>query len=678
MNPPIAPVKKHSLKKHNLERLDDYFWLNDKDNQDVISYLNQENEYTDFVLKDNVDFEKSLFEEIKGRFKEDDTSVPYKLGDYFYFVRYENGKEYPLYCRKKESLSNPEEIILDVNILAEGKKFCQVSSLNISPSHQKLAFAIDTVGRREYSILFKDLQTGEFFEDKIEKVTNDFVWSADDQTLLYVKNDPQTLRSYQVYKYKLGSEKHSLIFQEDDETFNVGLDKTKSKEYIFITVGSTVSTEFRFTKSDLVNEFKVICPRRRDHEYFVEQHNDHFYILTNQNKATNFKICKAPIADYQEENWTDLIKHDQDVFIEALEIFDAYFAIEQRIKGLTQIKVIKWENFESYLIEFDDPTYTVGFSLNPDAKTEILRFEYTSLTTPSSVFDFNMKTKERVLLKQQPVLGDFSSADYTSERLMATAPDGVKVPISIVYKKGFEKNGSRPCFITGYGAYGFSYDPSFSSVRLSLLNRGFVYAIAHCRGGQDLGRIWYEDGKLLKKKNTFSDFIACTEFLITQKYSSADKMFASGGSAGGLLVGVIANERPDLYKAIISNVPFVDVVTTMLDDSIPLTTGEYDEWGNPNDKEYFDYMLSYSPYDNLKSQNYPHILVTSGLHDSQVQYWEPTKYVAKLRTLNTATTHILLHTNMDAGHLGASGRFERFKEVAKEFAFILSLIGIKS
>ena len=679
---PIADKIPVTLEKHGDIRVDNYFWLNDRENDEVIDYLERENDYNDKVTAHTKDFQKALFEEMKSRIKEDDASVPYKNNGYWYITRYEKGKDYPIYSRKKGTLDAEEEILFDVNKEAEGHSFFNMRGLNVSPDNKKIAFATDTTGRRNYTIQIKDLTTGKRFSDIIEKTTGSSTWAADNQTLFYTKKDEETLRSDRIIKHKIGQPvgEDQVVFFEEDDTFSTYVYKTKSKKYIIIGSSSTLTSEYRILPAtDPNGDFKVFQERIRGLEYDIAHFQDSFYILTNKDGATNFKLMVTSENKTAKQNWKEVIPHQKNVLLEDIEIFKNYLVISERSEGLSKIRIKSWDGSQDYYLPFDNETYTAYVSTNPDFDTNILRYAYNGLTTPNSVIDFDMKTREKEVKKEQEVLGGtFKKENYTSERVWATAKDGVKIPISLVYKKGIRKDGNNPLLQYGYGSYGNTIDPYFSTVRLSLLDRGFIYAIAHVRGSEYLGRPWYEDGKLLKKKNTFTDFIDCSKFLIEQKYTSPEHLYASGGSAGGLLMGVVINEAPELYNGVIASVPFVDVMTTMLDESIPLTTGEYDEWGNPNDSIYYEYMRSYSPYDNVKKQEYPNLLVTTGLHDSQVQYWEPAKWVAKLRELRTDNNILILHTNMDAGHGGASGRFEAIKEVAEEYAFILDLEGIQN
>nr|WP_315161906.1 S9 family peptidase [uncultured Flavobacterium sp.] len=679
---PVAKIIPKSLEKHNETRIDNYFWLNDRENPEVIDYLNKENAYYDAMTAHTKDFQKELFEEMKGRIKEDDQSVPYLYNGYYYITRFEKGQDYPIYSRKKGSLSANEEILFNCNDLAKGHSYFQLGGLSVSPDNKFASFGIDIVGRRIYTIQIKNLETGEILSDKIENATGNSVWANDNKTIFYTRQDKVTLRSDKVFKHKLSTDAADdvLVFNEKDDTFNVSVSKEKSRKYIVIGSGSTLTTEYRILNSDTPDgEFVVFQPRVRGLEYSISHFGDSFYILTNKDKATNFKLMKTPENATAKENWKDIIAHRKDVLLEDIEIFRNYLVVEERSNGLNHIRIMPWSGAGEYYLPFGSETYNAYTTTNVDFDTDILRYSYQSLATPSSVIDFNMKTKEKEIKKEQEVLGGkFDKNNYIEERVWATATDGTKVPISLVYRKGLKKDGNNPLLLYAYGSYGVTMDTYFSSTRLSILDRGFVFAIAHIRGGEDLGRQWYEDGKLLKKKNTFTDFIDCSKFLIQEKYTSPKHLYAEGGSAGGLLMGAVVNMAPELYNGVIAQVPFVDVITTMLDDTIPLTTGEYDEWGNPNVKKYYDYMLSYSPYDNVKAQKYPNMFVSTGLHDSQVQYWEPAKWVAKLRTQKTNDTVLYLNTNMDAGHGGASGRFEALKELAKEYSFLLDLEEIKN
>ena len=681
INPPIAKKIPHQIEKHGDVRIDNYFWMKDREHPEVIDYLNKENEYCDAKMAHTKQFQKDLFEEMKARIKEDDTSVPYKYNGYWYITKYEKGKDYPIYTRKKDSLDNPDELLFDCNKMAEGESFFKLAGISISPDNKMVSYGIDTIGRRNYTIHVKNLETNEVALDRVLNTTGSSSWANDNATLFYTKKDEVTLRAFQIYKHRLGdNSKDELVFQEGDDTFGVAVYKSKSRKYIIIACYSTLTNEYHILDANNPEgKFKVFQPRIRGLEYSISHYDKHFYILTNKDKATNFKLMKTPETDTNIENWREVIAHRKDVLLEGIDIFKEYLVVSERKNGLNEIRIMRWDGSEDYYLPFDNETYTAYTGTNVDFDTEILRYGYNSMTTPSSVIEFNMRTKTKTVLKEQEVLGGkFNKENYTSERIWATAEDGTKIPMSVVYKKGIKKDGTNPLLQYAYGSYGSTLDPYFSTVRLSLLDRGFIYVVAHIRGGEYLGRQWYEDGKLLNKKNTFSDFIACSIHLIKERYTSSKHLYAMGGSAGGLLMGAIINKAPELYNGIIAAVPFVDVVTTMLDDSIPLTTGEYDEWGNPNDILYYNYIKSYSPYDNVEAKDYPNMLITTGLHDSQVQYWEPAKWVAKLRDMKTDTNQLYLKTNMDAGHGGASGRFESLKEDAEEFAFILDLEGILS
>ena len=675
--PPVAKIVPKTLEKHGHKRIDNYYWLNERENPEVIDYLNKENEYYQKSTAHTKQLQEDLFLEMKSRIKEDDSSVPYLYNGYYYITRFEKGKDYPIYSRKKGSLDAKEEIMFDCNEMAKGHAYFNLSGINVSEDNKWVAFGVDLVSRRQYTIQIKNLETGEILPVKLENTTGGSTWAGDNKTLFYTRKDAQTLRSDKIYKHTLGTDASAdtMVFHEKDDTFITFVYKEKSKKYLVIGSSSTLTSEYQILDAKNPNgEFKVFQKRTRGLEYSISHYGDSFYIVTNKDKATNFKLMKTPETATSAENWKDLIGHRKDVLLEGIEIFKDYLVVEERSNGLNKIRIMPWSGKGEYYLPFNIETYTAYTTTNVDFDTEILRYAYQSMATPSSVIDFNMRTQEKKVLKEQEVLGGkFDKNNYIEERVWATATDGTKVPISMVYRKGIKKDGKNPLLLYAYGSYGATMDPYFSSTRLSLLDRGFIYAIAHIRGGEDLGREWYENGKLLKKINTFTDFIDCSKFVIAEKYTSPKHLYAEGGSAGGLLMGAIVNMNPELYNGVIAQVPFVDVITTMLDDTIPLTTGEYDEWGNPNDKVYYDYMLSYSPYDQVKKQAYPNMYVSTGLHDSQVQYWEPAKWVAKLRVMKTNNNQLFLDTNMDAGHGGASGRFEALKELAKEFAFLLDL-----
>ncbi|NND77467.1 MAG: S9 family peptidase, partial [Flavobacteriales bacterium] len=629
-------------------------------------------------LKHTEGLQESLFDEIVGRIKKDDQSVPYNNNGYSYYTRYEEGMDYPLYCRKNLD-GGEEEIMLNGPEMAKGYDYYGIGSRTVSENNELLGYGIDTVSRRRYNIYFKNLKTGEMLKDQLGNTTGGVVWANDNKTVFYTSKDPVTLRAHKIYKHVLGTDQSEdqMVYEETDDTFSCYVFKSKSDAYIMIGSYQTLSTEFRYLDANTPNaEFKVVQPREKDLEYSVDHFEDHFYIRTNKD-AKNFKLVKTPVNKTTKENWVDVIPHREDVFLQGFVVFKDHLVLTERLNGLRTIRVKDWQGENDHYIEFNDPAYVAYTSTNLDFDTDTLRYGYTSLTTPNSTFDYNMNSKEQVLLKEEAVLDDeFSKDNYVSERIYATAPDGVKVPISLVYKKGTDINPETPLLLYSYGSYGSSSEPSFRSDRLSLLDRGFVYALAHIRGGQEMGRHWYEDGKLLKKKNTFTDFIACGEHLVNEGFTSPEHLYAMGGSAGGLLMGAVVNMKPELWNGVVAAVPFVDVVSTMLDETIPLTTFEFDEWGNPKNKEYYDYMKSYSPYDNVEAKDYPNILVTTGYWDSQVQYWEPAKWTAKLRELKTDDNLLVLDCDMETGHGGKSGRFERYKRTALYYTFLLNLEGL--
>lgn len=688
--PPVAEKIPYVVESNGNERVDNYFWMRLSDEQknavkpdsqtvNVLAYLNAENDYAKAIMKHTENLQEEIFEELKGRIKEDDETVPYFDNGYFYQTRYYEGKEYPVYYRTKEG-TDDQEVLLDVNKLAEGHDYTGVIGGSVSPDNSLFAYGIDHVSRRRYTIFVRDLNTGELLVDTIANTTGQSVWAADSKAFYYVQKDRETLRAAVVMKHVIGTpaSEDRVVFDETDETFAVYLGKTKSKKYITITSDQTLTTEVRLIDAaDPEGKVKIFEPRKVDHLYSVDHLNGKFYILTNADGATNFKLMSCPENKTSMANWTEVIPHRSDVLLENFELFDNYLVVDERIKGLTNLRIISLSDDSEHFVDFGEETYTAGISINPNANTTVLRYSYSSLTTPNSVFDYDMATREKTLLKQDSVLGGFDKNNYESKRLWATAGDGTQVPISLVYRKGYVRDGTAPLLLYAYGSYGISTDPSFRSSVISLLDRGFAYAIAHIRGGSEMGRQWYLDGKLLKKKKTFTDFNDCAKFLIDERYTSSEHLYAMGGSAGGLLMGAIVNMEPQLYHGVIAAVPFVDVVSTMLDATIPLTTFEWDEWGDPRQQEYYDYMLSYSPYDQVKAQDYPNLLVTTGLWDSQVQYWEPSKWVAKLRDMKTDDNTLIMDVNMSAGHGGASGRFERLRTTALEYAFILDLEGIK-
>ncbi len=685
---PVAYKKPVKLEKHGDVRIDNYYWLRisekqknakvkDSTTQRVIDYLKAENDYYEKATIGTKSFQKKLFEEMKGRIKEDDSSVPYKDNGYYYIERYEKGSQYPIYSRKKETLKAKEEILINVNEKTTGYDFYKLGGLNVSPNNKLVIYATDTIGRRQYFLKIKNIKTGEIYEDLIENTTGSSVWANDNKSIFYTKKDPVTLRSAKIYKHILGTKTSSdvEVFHEKDDTFNVYVSKSKSNKYIIIGSYNTISTEMQYLDANNpTGSFTVIQQREKHLEYTVEHYKNHFYVLTNKDNSTNFKLMKTLVSKPEKENWIDVIPHREDTLLESFEIFKDYLVMEERNDGLNKVRIKRWDNTEDYYLSFKEETYSANVYYNPEFDTNIIRYSYNSFTTPSSIIDFNMKTKVKEIKKEQEVLGGkFKKENYISKRVWALARDGKKIAISLVYHKDTKLSKNTPLLQYAYGSYGYTVPDHFSTTRLSLLDRGFVYALAHIRGGQYLGRKWYEDGKMLRKKNTFTDFIDCSKYLIENKYTSPKHLYAMGGSAGGLLMGVVVNSNPELYNGVISAVPFVDVLTTMLDENIPLTTGEYNEWGNPNDKEYYDYIKSYSPYDQVSSKDYPNILVITSLHDSQVQYWEPAKWVAKLRELKTDNNLLFLDTNMDAGHGGASGRFNAIKETAKIYTFLLSL-----
>ena len=685
---PVAEIKSIKLVEHGDVRKDNYFWMRLSDEQKnakkkdeqtlkVEAYLNAENAYFEHVTINTKKFQENLFEEMKARVKEDDSSVPYKDNGYFYITRFEVGNQYPIYTRKKENLEAKEELLFNVNEEAKGYDYFQLGGLNISSNNKIVAFATDTVSRRQYILRIKNLETGEVYKDEIKSTTGGSTWANDNKTLFYTKKDPKTLRSFKIFKHVLGTSTSEdvEVFHEKDETFNAFVYKTKSDKYIVVGSHATVSSEYQVLDANDPNgELRMIQKRERNLEYEIAHYEDHFYIKTNKDGATNFKLMKTPENKTSKENWVDIISHRNDTLLEDISIFKDYLVIEERNNGLNKIRIKSWDNSNDYYLPFEEETYSVGVYPNPDFDSDIIRYSYTSMTTPSSVIDFNMKTTSKDIKKEQEVLGGkFNKVNYVSKRIWVSARDGKKVAISMVHHKDTKIDEHTPILQYAYGAYGYTISDGFSSTRLSLLDRGFIFAIAHIRGSEYLGRQWYEDGKMFNKKNTFTDFVDCSKFLIDNKYTSAKHLYAMGGSAGGLLMGAIVNMNPELYNGIIAAVPFVDVISTMLDESIPLTTGEFDEWGNPKDKEYYEYIKSYSPYDQVEAKAYPNMLVTTGLHDSQVQYWEPAKWVAKLRELKTDTNLLFLHTNMEAGHGGASGRFEALKETAREYTFLLAL-----
>ncbi len=688
---PVAIKSDTILFEHGKTRIDPYFWMRltdeqktaqnpDLQTQKVLSYLEEENNYTSKVLSHTSNLQQILFDEIVGRIMQNDESVPYLSNGYWYYRKFEEGKEYPIYCRKKGSLDAKEEILINVNKLSEQHDFYDVTGLSVSPDNKLLAFAEDTLSRRIYTIRFINLETGKFLEDKIENTNGDGAWANDNKTYFYTTKNSVTLLSEKIFRHELGSLSSSdqMVYHEKDPAFYIGVYKSKSEDYVIIWNVSTLVHDYHILDANNPQgDFRQFTPRdNKAHEYSIDHFNDKFYIVTNRD-AINFKLMETPTGKTGEQNWKEVIPNREDVLLEGIELFNDYLVVSERQDGLTNLRVINQKTGNEHYIDFGEPAYKGYISTNAEFNTEELRFGYTSLTTPHSTYDYNMNTREKVLKKREVVVGGHEPEDYVTERIWAPARDGEKIPISLVYKKGFQKDGTKPLLQYAYGSYGYTVDPEFNSVRLSLLDRGFAFAIAHVRGGQMLGRRWYEDGKMFNKKNTFNDFIDCSKFLIAEKYTSSEHLYAMGGSAGGLLMGAVINMAPELYNGVLAIVPFVDIISTMWDESIPLTTNEFDEWGNPKNQDSYNYMLSYSPYDNVAAKEYPNLFVETGLFDSQVQYWEPAKWVARLRELKTDDNLLLLHTDMEAGHGGASGRFKKHKTTALQYAFLLDLEGIE-
>jgi oligopeptidase B len=679
--PPIADVRPHEVESPNGTRVDEYYWLRDdtRSSKEVLGYLEAENAYKAAMTAHTKALEDRVYEEIVARIKQDDSTVPYRKRDHWYYTRFETGKEYPVYARKAGSLAADEQVMLDGNQLAAGHEFFQIGGTAVAPNNRLLAWVEDTVGRRQFRLRFKDLETGEILVEHVDNVDPSIAWTADSSSVLYVEKHPETLLGYRVRRHVLGTRpsEDPLVYEQDDESYYTSVATTKDEKYVLIVAQSTVATEWRYADAaDAALRFKLFLPRERDHEYYVD-HLDGRWIIRSNWQAPNFRLLESRVGQEGDRaNWRELVAHRDDAFIHGFDVFKEFLAIEERSGALRKIRIRPWSGGRDFFIAADEAAYTTVLGQNAEIDTHIVRYEYSSLTTPDTVYDYDIQTGERQLMKRTPVLGTFDPADYRTELLWAPARDGEKVPVSLVYRVGFTKNGRAPMLQYGYGSYGSSVDPTFSISRLSLLDRGFVYALAHVRGGQEMGRRWYEQGRLLNKKNTFTDFIDVTRFLVRQGYADPKRVYAMGGSAGGLLMGAVANMAPQDYRAIVAQVPFVDVVTTMLDESIPLTTNEFDEWGNPKQKQYYDYMLSYSPYDNVKAQDYPAMLVTTGLWDSQVQYYEPAKWVARLRARKTGDNLLLYRTTMEAGHGGKSGRFQRFREIAEEYAFVLDQSGV--
>jgi oligopeptidase B len=688
---PVAAIRPHPVNSPYGVRTDPYYWLRDDErtNPEVLAYLKAENAFRAHSMADSKPLEEALYAEIYARLKQDDSTVPYRKNGYWYSSRFEPGKEHPIFVRRKispdapdtpEAPEAPEEILLDANLLALGHEYYRIEALEISHDSAWLAYCEDTVGRRQFTLRFKNLRTGETLGDAIADVEADLAWANDNTTLLYVEKDPETLLGLYIKKHVLGEDpkRDQLVFEQTDRSFYTGVSKSKSDAFIFIHMESTLSSEWRYARADDPQlKFEIFLPHEADHEYDIEHLGEAFIVRSNW-QARNFRLAAAPIGSHSRSDWVDVVAHRDDTYIEEFDVFEQFLAVSVRSGGLRKISIHPLTGGAEFFIASDEAAYSTGLSVNPELNTDIVRYAYSSLTTPTTLYDYNIRTRAQVLLKRDPVVGSFDPKNYATEFLMAAARDGAEIPVSLVYRKGFARDGSAPLLQYGYGAYGLSVDPSFSSARLSLLDRGFVYAIAHVRGGQEMGRAWYDTGRKLHKKNTFNDFLDVTRALVELKVAAKDKVFAMGGSAGGLLMGAIANMGADAYRGIVAQVPFVDVVTTMLDESIPLTTNEYDEWGDPKDREYYDYMLSYSPYDNVSGKAYPAMLITTGLWDSQVQYYEPAKWVAKLRAEKSDKNRLLLHVEMEAGHGGKSGRFQRYKEIAMEYAFLLAELGIRA
>jgi oligopeptidase B len=675
MQPPLAARKPQAISRHGDRRVDPYLWLRDKSNPEVIAYLDAENRYTKAAMKPLAGFRESLYAEMLARIKETDESVPYRRHGYWYYVREVEGLQYPIYCRRKGSMDAPEEVVLDVNALAHGHAYCAVGLMEVSPDAARLAYTVDFVGYRQYTMHVKDLATGSLARETAVRVTST-AWAADNRTLFYVQEHETTKRSYQLHRVRLGDPAHALVYQEDDEHFDINVCDTRSEKHLVLGIASKDTTDIRILRADQPEgEFRSIVARRQGHEYYIDHRGDEFFIRTND-KGRNFRLVRAPEADPAQKNWKQVVAHRPRVMLEECEVFEKFWVLVERDKGLLRFRFTDFRTHKAHYLKFDEAVYAAHAGANPEWDTERFRFIYESLVTPRTWYEYEVFTGKRHLLKRQPVLGDYDPTRYESKALTARAKDGARVPISVVYRKDLMTRGPRPMLLYGYGSYGFPMDPWFSSNRVSLLDRGAVYAIAHIRGGGDLGKTWYDEGKLLKKKNTFTDFVACAEALVKRGLTAPDRLVIHGGSAGGLLMGAVANLRPELFKAVVAQVPFLDVVTTMLDESLPLTISEYLEWGDPRKARYYRYIKSYSPYDNLKKRAYPAMLVETSLNDSQVGYWEAAKYVAKLRTLKTDGNALLLKTIMEAGHAGASGRYDALKELAFTYAFILDQMGL--
>jgi len=679
LTPPMAKIEPNTTIVLGDTLVDNYAWLREKTNPEVLQYLEDENAYTRAMMKSTKRFQKKLYKEMLNRIKETDESVPVKIDSFYYYNRTVKGRQYPIYCRKQGTLDAKEEILLDQNALAAGQKYCVIGEFKVSPDHNLLAFAVDFNGSEKHLLIFKDLNTGRMLPDTIRDVSYGLEWANDNRTIFYTTLDT-ILRPDKLWRHQLGQKPGSdvMVYHEPDEMFYLSIAKTRSRAYLLLYLGSQITTEVHYLPADQPDgKFRLFSSRVNGIEYSIDHHGDKFYILTNEN-AINFRLLVTPIAKPGKDNWREKITHRQDVMLSGIDLFRDHLVVYERENGLEKIRVENLTSGATHYVDFPEPVYTLDGDDNPDFETSILRFRYTSLVTPRSVYDYDLENKTRELKKQDEVLGGYDQTKYASERIFAVAEDGVRVPISLVYKKGMVKSSTSPLYLYGYGAYGYPSEARFSSIRLSLLDRGFVYAIAHVRGGGEMGRPWYEDGKLLHKRNTFTDFNACAETLINEKYTSPDKLVINGGSAGGLLMGAVVNMRPDLFKVVVAEVPFVDLINTMLDRSIPLTVIEWEEWGNPNTDKYYAYMKSYSPYDNVGRKDYPHMLITTGLNDPRVAYWEPAKWTAKLRVMKTDNNTLLLKTDLGKGHFSASGRYDYLKEVAFEYAFIFDKLGIQN
>jgi oligopeptidase B len=678
LTPPVAKKMAKNTAIHGDSLVDDYHWLREKNSPEVISYLEAENAYTTARMKPTENLQGTLYKEMLGRIKQTDANVPHKDGNYFYYSRTEEGKQYPIFARKRGSLDAKEEILLDLNEMAKGQKYLSLGSADVSDDGNLLAYSTDVTGFRQYKLYIKDLRTGRILPDTAERVTS-VEWAADNKTVFYTVEDAVTKRSHRLYRHQLGGNADDLIYEEKDELFGIEAGRSRSKAFIFVTSESFTSTEVRYISADRPDQpYKILLPREANHRYYVDHRDDLFYIRTDEG-AKNFRLVTAPVSDPNKSNWKEIIPHRKDAMLEGVDLFANYMVVYERDNGLQKMRVTDLRKAQTHYIDFPEPVYSAFGTENAEFNTPVLRFSYVSFITPASVFDYNMETRKRVLLKQTEVLGGYNPAAYQSERIYATASDGVRIPVSLVYKKDLKRDGKRPMLLQGYGAYGISSNIGFSSNRLSLLDRGVIYAIAHIRGGGEMGKEWHEQGKMMMKRNTFTDFIAVSEHLVREKYTSSDRLAIMGGSAGGLLMGAVLNLRPDLFKAAVVQVPFVDVINTMLDESLPLTVGEFQEWGNPKIKAEYDYMKSYSPYDNIEAKAYPSILVRTSFNDSQVMYWEPAKYVAKLRAMKTDKNPLLFKIHLGGGgHGGVSGRYDALRDNAFDYAFILTQLGINS